>query len=65
MSSFREFFARQKMTESQKGLSQFDAEGVIGLSSPYRRTAERSSATKKPHKKEEIRRVFLDGFQHL
>ncbi|MBR5120649.1 MAG: hypothetical protein IKV02_06590, partial [Clostridia bacterium] len=33
------------------GLSQFDAEGVIGLSSPYKGTAERSSATKKPHKK--------------
>ena len=33
------------------GLSEFDAEDVIGLSSPYRRTAERSSASKKPHKK--------------
>jgi hypothetical protein len=33
------------------GLSEFDAEDVIDLSSPYKRTAERSSAAKKPHKK--------------
>ena len=50
---------------NKKGLSQFDAEGVIGLSSPYKCTAERSSATKKPHKNEEIRRIFLGGFQHF
>ena len=31
------------------GLSEFDAEDVIDLSSPYKRTAERSSAAKKPH----------------
>ena len=49
----------------KKGLPQFDAEGVIDLSSPYKGTAERSSAAKKPHKNEEIRRVFLGGFQHL
>ena len=48
-----------------KGLSQFDAEGVIDLSSPYEGTAERSSSSKKPHKNEEIRRVFLGGFQYL
>ena len=42
-----------------------NAEGVIGLSSPYKGTAERSSATKKPHKNEEIRRIFLGGFQHF
>jgi len=30
---------------------EFDAEGVIDQSSPYKGTAERSSATKKPHKK--------------
>ena len=49
----------------EKGLRHLDAEGVIGLSSPYKGTAERSSATKKPHKNEEIRRIFLDGFQHF
>ena len=41
------------------GLPEFDAEDVIGLSSPYRRTAERSSAAKKPHiKNGETRRSF-------
>ena len=33
-----------------KGLAKLDAEGVIGLSSPYEGTAESSIATKKPHK---------------
>lgn len=49
----------------KRGQSRFDAEGVIDQSSPYEGTAEGSSATKKPHKNEEIRRVFLGGFQHL
>ena len=40
------------------GLLEFDAEDVIGLSSPYRRTAERSSAAKKPHIKNGETRRF-------
>ena len=35
----------------EKETREFDAEGVIDQSSPYKGTAERSSATKKPHKK--------------
>ena len=54
---------QQKLQNKQHGLSQLDAEGVIDLSSPYRGTAERSSATKKPHKNGEIRREKLGGFQ--
>ena len=34
---------------------QFDAEDVVDQSSPYKGTAEWSSATKKPHKNEENR----------
>jgi hypothetical protein len=48
----------------KKGLSNLDAEGVIGLSSPYKGTAERSSATKKPHKKGRNPPIFVGGFQH-
>ena len=42
----------------KQGLMGFDAEGVIGLSSPYKGTAERSSASKKPHIKNEETRRF-------
>ena len=41
---------------------QFDAEGVIGFSSPYKCTAERTSATKKPHNYEETHQIPLVGF---
>ena len=39
------------LREARRDLEQshFDAEDVIGLSSPYKGTAERSSAAKKPH----------------
>ena len=47
------------------GLSQFDAEGVIGLSSPYKGTAERGRARLKSHiKTKKSVEFFLDGFQH-
>ena len=39
-------------------IAQLDAEGVIDHSSPYKGTAERSSATKKPHKNGEIRQNY-------
>ena len=43
------------------GRAKFDAEDVIDHSSPYKRTAERSSAAKKPHKtKKPV--VFSTGF---
>jgi hypothetical protein len=44
------------------GLSEFDAEDVIDLSSPYKRTAERSSAAKKPHIKWRNPSIFSTGF---
>ena len=47
------------------GLSQFDAEDVIDLSSPYKGTAERSIATKKPHKKGRALPSFSVGFNLL
>ena len=40
------------------GRTEFDAEDVIDRPPPYKRTAERSSAAKKPHKSEETRRFF-------
>ena len=43
-------------------LPQFDAEGVIDRSSPYRRTAQKPNATKKPHKTEETHQAFSVGF---
>jgi hypothetical protein len=43
-------------------LSEFDAEDVIDLSSPYKRTAERSSASKKPHGMEETHQIPSVGF---
>ena len=45
------------------GRAKFDAEDVIDHSSPYKRTAERSSAAKKPHIKMEKPVDFFDGFQ--
>ena len=45
-----------------KGLSQFDAEGGKGLSSPYKSTAERSSATKKPDKTKKSVEFFSADF---
>ena len=44
---------------------QFDAEDVFDLSSPYKGTAERSSAAKKPHMKMEKPVDFFDGFQPI
>ena len=55
--------ASHRPTKSEKhGHAQFDAEGVIDHSSPYKGTAERSSATKKPHIKMEKPVGFSDGF---
>ena len=42
-----------------------DVEDVIDLSSPYKGTAERSSAAKKPHIKLEKPVVFSTGFNLL
>ena len=40
-----------RKAEAALGRAKFDEEVVFDLSSPYTRTAERSSAAKKPHKK--------------
>ena len=45
------------------GRTKFDAEEAIDLSSPYKGTAERSSAAKKPHIKMKKPVDFFDGFQ--
>ncbi len=51
---------------STAGAAKFDAEGGIDHSSPYKGTAERSSATKKPHiKMEETHRISSTGFNLL
>ena len=56
-------FVLRKFTRSI-GLAQFDAEDVIDHSSPYKGTAERSSATKKPHiENGETHRICFGGFQ--
>ena len=48
------------LREARKwGQSRFDAEDVIDQSSPYKRTAERSSAANKPHKME---KTVSNGF---
>ena len=48
---------------SKRRAPQFDAEDAIGLSSPYKGTAERSSAAKKPHKNGRNPPNFFGGFQ--
>ena len=58
------FYEKQHQKNKQTArLSKLDAEGVIGLSSPYKGTAERSSATKDPHIKMEKPTDFLGGLQ--
>ena len=57
----RDFF-HIRITKMQKGPSHFDAEDVIGNSSPYKGTAEMPSASKKPHKNEETHRKISVGF---
>jgi len=42
-------FVLRKSRSQKKGRAEFDAEDVIDRSSPYKRTAEGSSAAKKPH----------------
>jgi len=44
----------------KRGRCRFDAEGVIEQSSPYKGTAERSSAPKKPHKKKKSAKSLAD-----
>ena len=58
------FYEEQHQKNKQPArLSKLDAEGVIGLSPPYKGTAERSNATKKPHIKMEKPTDFLGGLQ--
>ena len=49
---------KSNIERASMGLSEFDAEGVIDQSSPYKRTAERSSAAKKPRINNEETRRF-------
>jgi hypothetical protein len=54
------------LRKTARGRDKFDAEDVIDQSSPYKGTAERSSAAKKPHmNNEETLRISSMGFNLL